>query len=87
MNPFKLMTPAVVPLVGQPFMVKGWFPTVQIVCACDAHEPVLCVGVAPSACPACGRVFQVQDIVFHAKTDQMQISLAVAPAPLETRPS
>ena len=49
-----------VPIIGQPFVMKGWFPTVHIVCACEAKEPVLLVGDAVGVCPACHRGFVIQ---------------------------
>ena len=49
-----------IPIIGQPFTLKNFFITVQIVCNCPAKEPLLLVGGGPAQCPACkqGFVFQ-----------------------------
>ena len=54
--------PAGVPIIGQPFTLKNFFVTVQIVCNCEAKEPVLLVGNSISQCPGCRRAFQMQEI-------------------------
>lgn len=50
------------PIVGQPFIVKGFVPMVQIVCNCEGKEPVLLIGNGIAQCPACSRRFQLQGI-------------------------
>lgn len=68
-----------VPILNQPFTIKGWFLTLSILCQCG--EPVMLVGQpgAGSKC-ACGRT-----LVFHGiRETQGQIGFAIgsAPAPL-----
>ncbi len=48
-----------VPIVGQPFVVKGGYATTLVQCTCGAREPVLLVGQAPNFCPACDLGFRV----------------------------
>ena len=64
-----------VPIVGRPFTVNSGFPTALITCGCDAKTPVLLVGVVPSVCPACRRVFVVQKFAFDGETGSVQVSL------------
>lgn len=71
-----------IPIVGQPFTFKGGFHTVQLQCSCEAHEPVLLVGIAPSFCPACARGFACVGFTFAKGQIDVQIML-VAPKPAE----
>lgn len=49
-----------IPIIGQPLTVITWFPTVSVVCNCEAKQPVLLVGLGNlSVCPKCGRGFQL----------------------------
>ena len=69
--------PAAIPIVGQPFTLKGWFPTVVIVCNCgEAHEPILLVGEGPQACPACKRTFVIAHVTHqHGQPPQIGIGI------------
>ncbi len=81
-GPFGLIKNHNVPIIGQPFTFKAWFPTVSITCGCEAKESVLIVGQAIAACAACGRGYKVQQIQFDAATGQMNIALGlVTPQP------
>jgi hypothetical protein len=51
---------AAIPIVGQPFVLKGGHSVTLIQCQCDAKEPVILIGPMPNACPACKRTFVVQ---------------------------
>lgn len=59
--------PKNIPIIGQPFTLKNFFTTVQIVCNCEGKEPVLLVGNGFGRCPACARVFQLQGIRANPK--------------------
>ena len=49
-----------IPILGQPLTVLAWFPTVSVVCNCEAKQPLLLVGLGNlSVCPQCGRGFQL----------------------------
>lgn len=87
-NPFSLVKNNNVPIVGQPFTVLSGAATALIVCSCEAKTPILLVGMAPGACPACRRVFVVQDFSFNGQTGAVSVSLKLGkladapPAPL-----
>jgi hypothetical protein len=52
-----------VPIIGQPFTIKGWLPTVLIVCNCEGKEPLLIQRSSPTVCPTCKRTFTVAQVV------------------------
>lgn len=49
-----------IPIIGQPFVIKSFVPMLQIVCNCEAKEPLLLIGNGAGQCPACHRGFQLQ---------------------------
>lgn len=72
-----------VPIIGQPMTVVGWFPTVNVVCNCGQHQPLLIVGFnAPSVCPHCRNGYVLQAVAQDARTGQ-QPSFHVAIARAE----
>lgn len=56
--------PNTIPIIGQPFTVRGWFPTVLLVCNCDAHEPVMIPRGAAAQCPGCKKLYTIQQLAF-----------------------
>jgi hypothetical protein len=58
---FKQQQPQVA-IIGQPFTIKGWFPTVLLVCNCGANEALMVPRGAGAQCPACKRVFTIQAV-------------------------
>jgi hypothetical protein len=53
-----------VPIVGQPFAIRGWFPTVLLQCNCSAaHEAIMIPRGAAGQCPACKKVYAIQQVV------------------------
>lgn len=70
-----------VPIVGQPFTMKGFFITVQVVCNCPDKEPVLLVGSGIGKCPACERMFQLQGVQPGPKGLQFQIGMVTETNP------
>ncbi len=77
------------PIIGLPYAIKGWFLTLNLVCNCDAKEPIMVVGSlgAVAKCPACNRVFQVQGAQSDAANNRMSFQIAVgmaAPTPALT---
>lgn len=52
------------PIVGQPFTIKGWFPTVMLVCNCEGKEPVMVPRGAAAQCPACKKLYTIQQLAF-----------------------
>lgn len=69
-----------IPLVGQPFTFKSWFPTALVVCNCDAKEPVQIVGSGVHQCPACHRGFMIGALQYNAQTGQLNVNIAVVMA-------
>lgn len=58
-----------IPLVGQPCTILTWFPTLSLVCNCEAKQPLLVVGIGNVAeCPKCGRGFQLHGVMFDVRT-------------------
>lgn len=51
-----------IPIIGQPFTIKGWFPTVLLICNCGKGEAVMVPKGGAAACPACSRVFTIQAV-------------------------
>lgn len=76
-----------VPIVGQPFTFKSWFPTVQIVCNCEAKEPVLLIGNGAHECPACHRHFIVAKVEYDVQTGKLNIGVAIVSMQQEKHPS
>jgi len=76
------------PIVGQPFTIKSWLACVNVVCNCEAKEPVLIVGFnMPAFCPACRRGFAIGVIQFNGQTGQNHVGIGVIMAPQEKQPS
>lgn len=73
--PLAFNPPGGIPILGQPFVIKGWFPTVLLGCNCGAHEAVMVPRGGASQCPACKRVFSIQQMVI---TGQVQFGIGVA---------
>ena len=53
-----------VPIIGQPFTIKSWFPTVMLVCNCEAKEAVMIPRGSGSQCPGCKKVYTIQQLAF-----------------------
>lgn len=69
-DPNGILDASHVPIVGQPAVVKAWFPTVVAVCNCSsAPEPLLLVGVTPFECPKCKRKFLIGGIEYRIGKD------------------
>jgi hypothetical protein len=66
-----------VPIIGQPFKVKGGFATVMLQCTCEAAEPVLLLGGSPGKCTACGRMFVTHTFKFDMQTGQINVNVAL----------
>jgi hypothetical protein len=49
-----------IPIIGQPFTIKGWFPTVLLTCNCAKPEAVMIPRGGAAACPSCGRIYSIQ---------------------------
>lgn len=54
--------PKGIPLVGQPFTIKGWFPTVLLTCNCEGKEPVMIPRGGAAQCPACKNIYTIRQI-------------------------
>lgn len=58
-----------IPIVGQPCTVVAWFPTLNLVCNCEAKQPLLVVGFGNlTVCPACKRGFMLQAVKHDSRT-------------------
>lgn len=66
-----------IPIVGQPFQVKGGFPTVSIQCTCPGKDAVLLIANAPGICPSCKRGFVVTSFTFTGQTGQIQVNIGL----------
>lgn len=74
-NPFTAPR-STIPIVGQAFELKGWFPTVLIVCHCEAKAPVMIVGTKnASFCSGCKRAYQVGGVKFDARTNELNVQV------------
>lgn len=51
-----------IPIIGQPFAIRGWFPTVLLVCNCAGKEPVMVPRGAAAQCPSCKKLYTIQQI-------------------------
>jgi hypothetical protein len=45
-----------IPIIGQPFRVLGWFPTVMVLHNCGTKEPMMLPKGAAAQCPGCKRM-------------------------------
>jgi len=77
-----------VPIIGQPFTLKGGFSTTLVQCECEAKVPVLVIGAGPGVCAACRRTFVVLKFAFDGQTGQIQANVALAqPSPAAETPA
>lgn len=66
-----------IPIVGQPYKLKGVMPQALLQCSCDAKEPVLLIGMgAQGQCPSCRRAFVLSE-VHGVAGGQVSASIAV----------
>lgn len=56
--------PNAIPIVGQPFTIKAWFPTVMLVCNCEGKQPVMIPRGAAAQCPSCKKLYTIQQLAF-----------------------
>jgi hypothetical protein len=63
-------------IVGQLFTIKGWFPTVLLICNCGHPQPVMIPQGAASQCTHCKAVYSVQGC--SVVNGQLQIGVARA---------
>ena len=75
--PLPFRAPAGVPIIGQPFTVKGGYATALIQCQCEAREPVLLLGNAPAFCAGCHRGFIIVGFSFDARVGQIQVNVGL----------
>jgi hypothetical protein len=75
-----LATASRVPIIGQP-TVKGFCLTLQLVCNCDAHEPLLLIGPIGVAaiCPSCKRMHVIRGVKFDPIAGELQFSIQSLP--------
>lgn len=66
-----------IPIIGQPFQVKGGFPTVSLQCGCAGRDAVLLVGSSPAQCASCKRAFVIASFAFNAQTGQIQVNIGL----------
>ncbi len=70
-----------IPIVGQPFEVKGWLIQVLLVCKCETPQPILLIGLpgqAAAQCPSCKRIFGLTGLGMAPNGDmQFQIGQMV----------
>lgn len=48
-----------IPIVGQPFTLRDWYPTLLLVCNCEAKAPLI-VSRTPGQCAGCKKLYSVQ---------------------------
>ncbi len=77
--------PAAVPLVGQPFALRGFFPTAVIQCNCEPNgEIITLVANGHGACPRCRKVFTIGLVQWRQdqpQATQVGIGIVHQPAP------
>lgn len=62
--PLAFKAPAGVTIIGQPFTIKAWFPTVMLVCNCEGKEPVMVPRGGGAPCPSCRKIYSIQQVQF-----------------------
>lgn len=55
-----------VPIIGQPFDIKGFQVTVALVCKCDGAHTILVTSSGLSQCPACKKAYSVAGLQYQA---------------------
>lgn len=70
-DPLPFPASAGVPIVGQPCKLGAWFPTINLICNCEAQSSLLIVGFKHLAiCPHCGRGFELHGVQQDIRTGQ-----------------
>lgn len=87
-NPIPFQRPGV-PIIGQPFTIRAWFPTVLANCSCDSKHAMLLQGVGNvTTCPDCGKSLMIQELVQDPASQQIGVKVAlVVPRPAAAQPS
>ena len=57
----KLPPASDIPIVGQPFTIRDWYPTLLLVCHCKAQAPVI-VSRSAGQCPGCHKRYSIQGL-------------------------
>lgn len=66
-----------IPIIGQPYQLRGIVPQVLLRCTCDGKEPLLLIGIGATAkCPACERLFVLEKMV-AVKGGEMSAEIGV----------
>lgn len=60
-----------VPILGQPCTLGAWFPTLNLICNCEAKQSLLIVGFGNvSVCQSCGRGFMLHGVKHDIRTGE-----------------
>lgn len=67
----------IVPIVGQPYQLLSWFPTIVIRCNChETKPPILLIGEAIVECPQCHKKWQAQIVEWNKSMNTLAIGIA-----------
>lgn len=66
-----------IPIIGQPFQIKGGFPTASLQCGCAGRDAVLLVGSSPGQCASCKRAFVIAKFVYDAQTGRIDVNIGL----------
>ncbi len=74
-----------VPLVGQPFALKGFFPTAVIQCNCEPNgEIITLVANGATGCPRCKKVYTIGLVNWRQDQPQAaQIGIGIVHQPAQ----
>jgi hypothetical protein len=67
-----------VPIVGQPFVLEGWFLQLLLTCRCEHPKPVLILGQPGAAAGQCASCHTVYTLISLGLNPQGQPSFNVA---------
>lgn len=65
-----------VPIIGQPFTFRHWWPTVLLNCNCDEKHALLIQDIGlPVTCPACKRSVMIQGMAIDPHSKQIGVQV------------
>ena len=73
-----------IPIVGQAYQIRDWYPTVLLVCNCQPeNKAMMILARGPGQCPLCKQIYTLQGISI-LPNGAVQFAMAIgtpAPAP------
>ncbi len=66
-----------VPIIGQPFTIRAWWPTAMLNCNCESKHALLLQGFGQvTICPDCHKAFVIERAVQDPQTGQVGLQVS-----------